>query len=231
MKKSILFLVIAAVLTGCGGGFSAKRLPESEVFGNIPSIVYEKMQQDSVIQTNGLAEMESVKEDDKKAEKIFDKYQKRYEEAKAKFEAAIEKEIAALNGKAIPFSQGESLGYEVTDVKIYEVSPDGEVQIGFRVKITDASKLKLSFPWADLNGNFPCPVQLLNKSGEVMVDKSYQCIYFLKNVKKDGELRTITNASEMKNGYDFYQVASFKINKDNAETYADAAKVHFPQHN
>jgi hypothetical protein len=175
-----------------------------------------------------MAEMMSAKDNKAKAEKIFDKYQKQYEDGKAKFEAGVEKEIAALNGKEIPFSQDEELYYKVSGVKIDEVSPDGEVEIGFKVTITDASQLKLAFPWGSLNGNFPCPVQLLNKAGEVTEDNSTQRVYFLKNVKINDELRRINNASEMKNGYEFYQTTKFKIGKNNAKAYADASKVHFP---
>lgn len=166
-----------------------------------------------------------------KAEKIFDKYQKMYKTVQAKFEADIEKEIAALKGKEIPFSQDETLGYKVTYVKINKVSPDGEVEIGFHVTITDASLIHLFFPWGSLTGNFLCPVQLLNKQGEMVREKRSQRVYFFKNEKINDEVRSITNDSEMKNGYTFYEKTSFKIDEDNAKVYADVAKVHFPQHN
>jgi hypothetical protein len=233
-SKKVLFmaLVVALMTTACGsGGFSPERLPKSDVFGNIPSIVYAKMQQDSVIRAKGLTEMQNAGDNEAKAKKIFEKYQEQYEAAEAKFKNDIEEEIATLNGKEIPFSQDESMGYEVTEVGISEVTTKGDVEIGFRVKITDASKLKLSFPWANLNGNFPCPVQLLDKAGEITKANRSQYVYFLKHVNINGEVRSITNASEMKNGYDFYQVTSFKINEDNAQAYANVAKVHFPQHN
>jgi hypothetical protein len=225
--KTVAVLAVSLTLASCGG--SGSRLPQSALFGNIPSLVYQHIRQDSIRQAKGLAEIESAKDNRAKAQKILEKYQEQDKEAKAKFKADIKKEIAALNGKGIPFSQDEELYYKVSDVKIDGVSPDGKVQIGFSVKITDASKLRLSFPWGSLTGEFLCPVQLLDKAGEIMENNSFQRVYFFKNEKINGEVRTITNDSEMKNGYEFYQVTSFIINKDNANTYANAAKVHFPQ--
>ena len=213
-----VFVAVCVVFTACSDSLSTKRLPKNDILGNVPSLVYQKVQQDSILEAKFAAEVRNVT-DSHNFTQLIEKYEKMKEDAEKKFKEALTKEQENLIDKEIPFQIAEGLGYEVTSVKIGNVTKDGEIEFTFTIKIIDASNVDLSFPFDRYQkGQIRIPVQMINKAGEVFGKDSY--LVFL-------EESGVQKSSDLINGMEFSQWNGFTITEYNAEAYADFAKIKF----
>ena len=209
MKKSILKLAVIAtavvMLASCGS--SPKGLPENDIFGKVPSIIYQYEQQDSIIRANA-GSANFLNPDDELKEK--------FKKAELKFKQDMEKEGKRLEGRAIPFTLSEGLGYEVTSLKIQKVDDRGDVYVEYSVKLTDVSKIKFHY-----TGRISLSVQLINKAGEVFSNDVYTADFKIDGVK---------NRSDLKAGMEFSGYQDIRIYSSDAKEYVDFAKIIFVEY-
>lgn len=216
IKKLILLFLIAILFSACGGN-SINTLPKNEILGNIPSIIHQKSQQDSIRETKSKTIADNT-EDEEKLIKLAYKFEEESEKAQTEFEEALVKEGEKLTGRDIPFSFTESQGYEITSLKITGVTEKGEVSIGYTVKLTDVSKINFVRPLMGLGeGRVSLPVQFIDKAGNVLGKSTYYLFFNKSEVK---------NASDLINGMevDFYN--SIPVFND-TKGYSDFAKIEF----
>ena len=220
MKKVILnFAVIAAavVLVSCGGGTPAG-LPKNDILGNVPSLIYQKAKQDSIIEAKYYELTKDLEFEE--IGKFHEDYLKESEVVEMKFKQDIEKEIKRLEGKTIPFTLSEGLGYEVTSLKIKSIDNIGYLNIEYSVKLTDVSKISC---WVDKKeGHIFLTAKLVNKAGEMLGKYKEQ---FAVELPKD----EIKSCADLKAGMEFSGSDSYtiKIEEDNAKEYIDFAKIVF----
>ncbi|MDR2425526.1 MAG: hypothetical protein LBD59_12560 [Prevotellaceae bacterium] len=217
VKNIILVAAVLAGMTACGNN----GLPKNDILGNIPSLIYQKAQTDSILYAKGEAKGKGVdKKDLAKIEKIFTEYAKEKEEADEKFKKELDAEVEKYRGKDIPFSVISELGYEVTSVKfgklskLNNVSEDRKVEFYFKIKITDVSKLNVSHPFErGQKAQVLTPIVFINSTGKILQYSNYQSVYFDK--------------IDIQNGDECSQTGSFYLNADNAADFADFKKMVF----
>ncbi len=119
--KSILAVAIIATMASCGGGSgSGKKLAKNDVLGDMPNVVYQHFQVDSIIDADEKEAYKGIKseKDFGKAMKIKAKFDEREEKEDAQFKANIEKIKAELVGKDIPYEVENNVGYEIMSCKV-----------------------------------------------------------------------------------------------------------------
>lgn len=216
IRISILSFFVIALFLACSEN-NISCIPKNEILGNVPSIVYQKEQQDSIREAKSKALADDI-EDEEKLIKLAEKHEEESEKAQTEFEEALQKEGENLKGRDIPFSLTESQGYEITSLKITGVNQDGEVSVGYTVKFTDVSKINFFRPLMGLGeGKVSLPVQFVDKAGNVLGKSTYYLFFDRAKVK---------NASDLTNGMevDFYNsIPVF----NNSKGYSDFAKIEF----
>jgi ABC-type antimicrobial peptide transport system permease subunit len=159
MKRSILLIAgcaIASILlfAACGGGGTAsfssikvKDFPENEVFGKVPVIFRQTWIKDSIIQEIYQAERDRIREKSNYDE-LDDKLTKDRKLAEQKvgeeLETVIENEKAKLIGKKVPFELEEGAWYEITDLYVSDLVPDG-IRLTGSFKVVDETQARKSF--------------------------------------------------------------------------------------
>ncbi|MDR1654309.1 MAG: hypothetical protein LBS01_11830 [Prevotellaceae bacterium] len=137
--KKVAVVALIAALASCGGG-SGSKLPANEVLGNVPSIVHQYAQRDSVIEAEEDAAMSKLnpasEADWKKAAKIAEDFKARQKELDMQYEEALAQEQALIVGKDVPVETEDGTGYEVTGAKIVELQKS-QIVVEFELKITD----------------------------------------------------------------------------------------------
>jgi len=132
MKKSILTVfVLAAVLTGCGGGSSNSKsggLKKNEYLGSLPAIYadFQSAKKGDEAKIEKLQETGNFEKMAKEAAKI----EKEAGEREAKLEADLKAEMGKIAGKDIPFTCSDAfkkLNCEVIYVKFSDHSTPGIV--------------------------------------------------------------------------------------------------------
>ncbi|MDR1887110.1 MAG: hypothetical protein LBQ70_04265 [Prevotellaceae bacterium] len=209
-------MAVVAAFTACGGG-SPKGFSKNDILGNLPLIVYKKAQQDSIFKAQSQAQIPKDKNDMATLERLLKKAWKQMEEAKSQYRAEIEAELKNVSDKEIPFSMEEGLGFEATSVKFVDFKDDGEVKILLKVRITDVSKLNLTYPLQrGQRAQFHIPVQFLNSADKVLDEQKFQYVYL-----------DTKNSDDIKNGDEYRQMTNFYLIAGNARDYVDFAKVKF----
>ncbi|MFT4071176.1 MAG: hypothetical protein QM654_04555 [Dysgonamonadaceae bacterium] len=219
MKHIQSFILISIILITASCGNKTEKLSSNKFLGNIPSLAYQKAQQDSISEAKAKSSNTRMKD--------IEKYLKKQEAVEDKFEAALEKEGKQVKGKDIPYSVADGTGYEVLSMKISEVSKgkrysgsSGRIEVSFifAIKITDVNKLDLSFPIQRYSqGQIHVPVEFLDNQGQVIYTKSYQYVYL------DTKDRT-----SIRNGAEYTEITSFSFYGKNAKDLVNFAKVRFP---
>lgn len=145
VSLAVLFAFFLTSCKGDGEASSSKGLNKNEVIGNIPSIIYQFQQKDSVLDAKSQADFDKIKEkaDEKKIKVLYEKYQKQKEALAQEKESIIEKEKSVLVGKQIPYEMEEALGFEVTNFVIKDIDKDGQIEAEFEVKLTNPSIAQL----------------------------------------------------------------------------------------
>ena len=166
----------ALLLTSCGGGegggknnVKIEKFPKNEILGNMVNIVNEHYVLDSI----NKAEFKELKNKyDVKNEKEYEKYKEQYtkltekkEELNADYLSAVEAEKVNLIGKSIPFEMEDDLGYEVTELKIVDVSKYGGFKMSVTAKLTDPNKEILV---GSSRVNLYCHLQFIDKNGNII---------------------------------------------------------------
>jgi hypothetical protein len=207
--------MVTAGLSSCGGGGSVKRLSANDVLGDIPSLIYQNRQQDSILDAQGKAEAEKAK-DFEKLGKLMKKYDAKDKELKAKFEAGVETAKPKLVGKDVPFSVADGLGYEIKSFKIVDVEKGGQVQAEYTLKVTDAVTVSGVFRSLSSGGAVITNFHALNRAGEVIGNDGAGYLDLPKDLKKEN-----LNGTELKGMY------YFNITGKKAPQWVDFAKVEF----
>lgn len=200
MKKRNLFakmfcvgiFATALFLTSCGdGGESSsketgekfQKLPKNEVLGDLVNISCEYAAKwrasEAEFEEARQKNMEKYANDSDKREQNYQKisasHKERGKQIVADANAALEKEMATLNGKALPFECEEGMGFEVEECKITGITKHAgscnrtTLSFVYKLKPTDADILKSISPltnpaeytFVDASGNV-----LLNEKGE-----------------------------------------------------------------
>jgi len=223
-KSNILGLLAilglsAMILVSCGGGSgSGKKLATNEFLGDMPNLIYQKAYNDSIRKAEEKTEEKKLEKEYaskkldesayKKGMELYQKFETRKKEEDAKFKAEIEKIKPQLVGKEIPFEMEEGCGYEVSGLKISDLSNAG-VKVEFEVTITDEKAVKI-YQWGTLSFYF----QVLDKE-ENPIGKSYY-----------GEVRHTTIIMSQKNGVTA-KGSFYLIDKKDAKEMVNFAKIKF----
>jgi hypothetical protein len=216
IKKQTLFFFVIVLFIACNGN-SVSRIPKNEILGDVPSILYQKEQQDSIREAKTKAASDKI-EDEGKMIKLAREYMEETEKAQAKFEEALMKEGEKLKGRDVPFSLAESQGYEITSLKITGVTEKGEVSVGYTVKLTDVSKINFVRPNMGLaEGRVRFPIQFVDKAGNVLGKSTYYLFFSRTKVK---------NASDLTNGMEVDYYNDIPVFND-SKGYSDFAKIEF----
>lgn len=216
--KFVALIVTAAMFASCGGVNSSEgdkstgKLSKNDILGNMPSLVYNKNVQDSIIKAKYKAQMDKLTEYSektmKKAGEISEKQKVELEEVKTKFQEDITKEKVTIVGNTVPYEVAEGAGYEVTRFVITDIQENGQVVCEFQVRITDFanasttgfSNPKLIVTWMELD-----------KSGNQIGANNAAYI----------------DVSSKDNGASGTYKSFITINKKEAFQYVDFAKISF----
>jgi hypothetical protein len=207
----------AVIMVSCGGGNGSsnagKKLASNEFLGDLPNVVSQWVYKDSVLNAQKYAEREAFKEKNagtkdksvgQKAKEMEEKHAAQYKEAKAQFQAEVEKLKPALVGKTLPFEVEEGCGYEVSGLKICDLDESAKVE--FEVKITDEKAIKV-YQWGTLDFIF----QVLDKDGNI--------------IGKDNTRHTTITMSQ-KNG-ETAKGTFYLVDKADAKEIVNFAKIKF----
>lgn len=200
----------ALAMTSCGGGGSEsgsgssskvnfQKSPKNEVLGDLVNIAGETRAK--IAASNSQYEEARAKNNEKyadnsdKREQNWRKLYQQNEESQKKIveeaQAAVEKEMATLNGKSLPYECEDNLGVEISDCKISSVNKPGydylTLTFTYKVKASDPAILKnispLTYPikssFVDANGN-----ALLDNGGNAVfqtISFNYDMLKQLKN--------------------------------------------------
>lgn len=214
--KVCLFFSALVLLAACGGN-TISRLPQNEILGEVPSIVYQKEQQDSIRQAKGHAKAGKAGNEEQLT-KLASQYAEEAEKAQKAYAEALEKEGEKLKGRDVPFTIAESSGYEITSLKIKGASEEGEVSVGYTVKLTDVSKIHFFRSMIGLGeGKINLPVRFVDKEGNVLGKDLFHLFLSDPKLKKASDL---TNGMEV-SFYNHIPVA------DDARGYSGFARIEF----
>lgn len=205
MKKRLLktmfcagAFAVALVLTSCGGGGSEssgggsskvnfQKSPKNEVLGDLVNIAGEysakwnasEAEYDEARNKNNEKYADNSDKREQNYEKISASHKERGKQIVADANAALEKEMATMNGKALPFVCEEGLGFDVTDCKITGITEHRgscnrtTLTFTYKVKATDADALK------NLSAlDYPIAYTFVDVSGNVLDEKARQPISF-----------------------------------------------------
>lgn len=155
MKNFVVIALAAMVVASCGGGSgsSGKKLASNEFLGDLPNLVYQKMQSDSIRSAKEDAATKDLKftseSDMKKAMALSEKFKEERNATKEKFEAAVEALKPSLVGKDIPVKVAEEAGYKITSCQIADVSGI-TVYVEFMLEVTDVKAIKTTYGGKDI---------------------------------------------------------------------------------
>ena len=189
---------IAFVMTSCGGGGSEsgsdssskvnyQKSSKNEFLGDLVNIAGETRAK--ITASNSEYEEARAKNNEKYADnsdkreqnygKISASHKERGKQIVADANAALEKEMATLNGKALPFVFEEGLGFEVVECKITGITKHASscnrttLTFTYKVRATDEDLVKkisvhdypIKYGFVDANGN-----ALLDKKGNAITE-------------------------------------------------------------
>jgi hypothetical protein len=210
----ILALVCVMMFTSCGGG--GKKLASNEFLGDMPNLVLQKAVKDSIRDAKKHAERDAFKEKNmgskdksvwEKAKEMEEKFDAERKAADEQFNAEVEKLKPSLVGKVLPVEVENGCGYEVSNLKISDLST--AVKVEFEVKITDESAVTVR-NWGTVNFYF----QALDKDGN-LIGKAYY-----------GEVRNTSITMSQKNGT-IGKGSFYLVNEHDAEEMVNFAKIKF----
>ncbi|MBQ6770859.1 MAG: hypothetical protein IJP44_07790 [Bacteroidales bacterium] len=189
-------LACALVMTSCGGGGGTeggkteakfKKQPKNEFLGDLVNIAgeYEAKWDASEAEYKEARKKNNEKyadNSDKREQnygKISASHKERGKQIVADANAALEKEMATLNGKALPFVFEEGLGFEVVECKITGITKHASscnrttLTFTYKVRATDEDLVKkisvhdypIKYGFVDANGN-----ALLDKKGNAITE-------------------------------------------------------------
>lgn len=207
LEKIAVIALAVMFMASCGGGsdsYSGKKIASNEFLGNMPNLVYQKQQSDSIREAKVKEATKDLKftneSDIKKAMKLSEKFNAEKELAKEKFEADIEALKPSLMGKDIPAEVSEGVGYKIINCKITEIS-DYTVYAEFTLEVTDLTAV------STFGKDIIVTWQYVNKNNEPM----------------GGNSAAYIQLSEKANGGTASQRATIVVSAD----YVDFAKIRF----
>jgi hypothetical protein len=113
--KILTVAAAVAAMASCGGGSGAgKKIASNDILGDLPNIVYQKHLTDSTLDADEQAAGEKLgtpenDSDYKKAMKIIEEFKAKKQEAKEKYEADLQTELAKAAGREIPVTYSAAL--------------------------------------------------------------------------------------------------------------------------
>ena len=183
---------VALLLTSCGGSgggtesgkteVNFKKSPKNEILGDLVNISCEyaakwnasEAEFEDARQKNKEKYADNSDKREQNYQKISASHKERGKQIVADANAALEKEMATLNGKALPFVCEEGLGFEVVECKITGITKHATscnrttLTFTYKVKATDEDLVKkisvhdypIKYGFVDASGN-----ALLDKNG------------------------------------------------------------------
>lgn len=189
-------LACALVLTSCGDGGGTeggkteakfKKQPKNEFLGDLVNIAGEceakwdasEAEYEEARKKNNEKYADNSDKREQNYEKISASHKERWKQIVADANAALEKEMAALNGKTLPFVCEEGLGFEVVECRITGITKHASscnrttLTFTYKVKATDEDLVKkisvhdypIKYGFVDASGN-----ALLDKKGNAITE-------------------------------------------------------------
>ena len=198
MKKRLLttmfcvgIFATSLILTSCGGGGESKssgketgvkfqKFPKNEVLGDLVNISCEyaakwnasEAEFNEARKKNNEKYADNSDKREQNYQKISDSHKEMGKQIVADANAALEKEMATLNGKALPFECEEGMGFEVVECNISGITKHAgscnrtTLNFIYKVKPTDATILKNISPLT-----YPAAYTFVDASGKVLLNE------------------------------------------------------------
>lgn len=220
--RKYLYTVLCGALavtlfSACGGGSSSSTGTSSasssdELFGNVPGVVAECVQQQADLQ----------KEIEKKAETITDmeeatKLQKKSDAQEAEIKAKIEAAAQKLVGKKVPYETADSIFYTIpSEPVITKAFANGRNAVSMDITFRAAQKEAMEIPKMEYS-DYPICYELVDANGAPLWASMTYVV--------TGNTQPVKFEAGQDYGQDF--VINLSINHKNVDKLKDAVKLVF----
>ena len=229
---------IAFVMTSCGGGGSEsgsdssskvnyQKSSKNEFLGDLVNIAGETRAK--ITASNSEYEEARAKNNEKYADnsdkreqnwrKIYNQNEEKQKKIVEEAQAAIEKEMATLMGKSLPYECDDDLGVEISDCKIASVNKPSydylTLTFTYKVKTSNPAILKNMSPLT-----YPIKSSFVDANGHALLDNGGNAIY--QNISFNNDM-----LKQLKNGETIEREGWVKLEPG----MANFAKIKFEKNN